>query len=89
MGMAFVAGITFTSITAMLAGERTLGPATTMVLNISTIALGAALGSATGGLLIRIGGYELIGIAALGATAAAAALAIGVCRSKETTQQPA
>ncbi|HLT19310.1 MAG TPA: MFS transporter [Thermomicrobiales bacterium] len=89
MGMAFVAGITFTSITAMLAGERTLGPATTMVLNISTIALGAALGSATGGLLIRIGGYELIGIAALGAMAAVAALAIGVRRSKETTQQPA
>jgi predicted MFS family arabinose efflux permease len=88
MGMSFLAGLTFTSLTAMLAQETPAGAATTMVLNISMIAAGAALGSAIGGALIGIGGYSLIGIAGLAFALLAATLVYGprrLPRHAETT----
>ncbi|MEZ4520547.1 MAG: MFS transporter [Thermomicrobiales bacterium] len=74
IAMAFVAGVTFTSLTAMLAGESPVGAATTMVLNISMIAVGAGVGSAFGGALIGLGGYRSIGIAAAAIALTAATL---------------
>jgi len=74
ISMSFVAGVTFTSLTAMLASETPVGAATTMVLNISMIAVGAALGSAIGGALIGLAGYPTVGLAALAISMTAALL---------------
>lgn len=72
--ISFVAGVTFTSLTSLLAQESPVAAATTMVLNISMIAAGAALGSAVGGLLIGVAGYPAIGLAAVITSVVAATL---------------
>ena len=74
MAISFVAGVTFTSLTSLLAQESPVAAATTMVLNISMIAAGAALGSAFGGVLIGIAGYPAVGLAAIATSLLAAVL---------------
>jgi predicted MFS family arabinose efflux permease len=65
MAIAFIAGVTFTSLTALLAQESPIAAATTMVLNISMIAVGAALGGALGGIILGAAGYPAVGITAV------------------------
>ncbi len=57
-----VGGIGRVAFTTLLANVSPAGAATTMVLNASTITLGAALGSLLGGSLIGLGGYRLLGV---------------------------
>jgi DHA1 family inner membrane transport protein len=72
---AFASGIGWIALTTLLAAETAAGLGTTMTLNGSAFALGSALGSAAGGLLIGVGGYALLGVA-LPATTLAAALLV-------------
>ena len=58
-------GMTMTMLTSLIAEESPCGAATTMVLNISAIGLGAAVGAAYGGLVISLGGYTALGVGAL------------------------
>ena len=62
MTLTMVGGIGRVAFTTLLANVSPAGSATTMVLNSSTITLGAALGSLLGGLLIGFGGFQLLGI---------------------------
>ncbi|CAN5749011.1 N/A [soil metagenome] len=55
-------GIGRVAFTTLLANESPAGSGTTMVLNASTITLGAALGSLIGGVLIGFGGFPLLGV---------------------------
>lgn len=55
-------GIGRVAFTTLLANESPAGSGTTMVLNASTITLGAALGSLIGGALIGFGGFRLLGV---------------------------
>ncbi len=71
---AFASGIGWIALTTLLAAETPAGPGTTLTLNGSAFALGAALGSAAGGLLIGLGGYALLGVALPLATLVAALL---------------
>ena len=59
---AFITGISFTALMALLASESPAGPATTMVLNMSVLAAGGALGAAVGGLFVGIFGFASLGI---------------------------
>lgn len=59
----FIGGISYISRLTLLANISPALPATTMSLNTATLALGNAAGSAIAGLLLAIGGYELIGLA--------------------------
>jgi predicted MFS family arabinose efflux permease len=68
----FVSGISFTSHTTLLAGTSPGGPATTMTLNTAVIGLGIAAGTASSGLLLGLGGYPALGLAAPLFTLAAA-----------------
>jgi predicted MFS family arabinose efflux permease len=54
-------GITMTLLTSLIAEESPCGAATTMVLNISVIGFGGALGAGYGGLLVGLGGYAALG----------------------------
>jgi MFS transporter, DHA1 family, multidrug resistance protein len=71
MAVAFVVaitlliGVTMTILTNLIAEESPCGAATTMVLNISVIGFGGALGAGYGGLLIGLGGYTALGIGTL------------------------
>jgi predicted MFS family arabinose efflux permease len=58
----FAAGMSWISLTTLLAAETPAGPGTTMTLNGSVFALGSALGTAVGGVLVGVGGYHLLGI---------------------------
>jgi predicted MFS family arabinose efflux permease len=71
---AFAAGLGWIALTTLLAAETPAGPGTTMTLNGSAFAIGAALGGAAGGLLVGTGGYALLGAALPGATLVAALL---------------
>jgi predicted MFS family arabinose efflux permease len=71
---AFAVGVSWIALTTILAAETPAGPGTTMVLNSAVLALGSALGSGVGGLLIGLGGYALLGLALPGTTVAAALL---------------
>ncbi|CAN5588766.1 hypothetical protein BH23CHL2_BH23CHL2_32930 [soil metagenome] len=88
ISLSFVAGVTFTSLTSMLAQETPVGAATTMVLNISMIAVGAAIGSALGGALLGLAGYPLVGLAAL-TISLAAALLVHIPRQDSSTNRQA
>jgi DHA1 family inner membrane transport protein len=59
--LTLVGGIGRVAFTTLLANLSPAGSATTMVLNSSTITLGAALGSLLGGALIGFGGFQLLG----------------------------
>lgn len=59
---AFPLGISGVCMSIMLATESPAGRATTMTLNASAMALGTALGAASGGLMIATGGYLALGI---------------------------
>lgn len=74
IAISFTSGVTFTSLTAMLAQESPVAAATTMVLNVSMIAAGAAIGSALGGILLGIAGYPAIGFGAIATSLLAAGL---------------
>ena len=69
------AGFGWIALTALLAAETPAGPGTTMTLNSSVFALGSALGSAAGGLLVGLGGFVLLGTILPVATLAAALFA--------------
>ncbi len=71
---AFVAGIGWVALTTLLAAETLAAPGTTLTLNGSAFALGSALGSAAGGVLIGLGGYALLSVALPAATLVAALL---------------
>jgi len=60
--LTLVGGIGRVAFTTLLANESPAGSGTTMVLNASTITLGAALGSLIGGALIGFGGFRLLGV---------------------------
>ena len=61
MTLTMVGGIGRVAFTTLLANVSPAGSATTMVLNSSTITLGAAFGSLLGGVLIGFGGFQLLG----------------------------
>lgn len=56
-----LAGISQISVTTLMAEETQAGPSTTMVLNETVLSFGASLGSLTGGVLLGLGGYTLLG----------------------------
>lgn len=58
---AAASGLGWIALTALLAAETPAGPGTTMTLNSAVFALGSALGSAVGGLLVGLGGFTLLG----------------------------
>ena len=58
----FASGFGWIALTTLLAAETPAAAGTTMTLNGSAFALGFALGSAAGGLLIGLGGYALLGV---------------------------
>ncbi|CAN5571063.1 N/A [soil metagenome] len=58
----FFAGIQVVNIMTLVANETPTGQGTTMVINESIFALGAAAGAASGGLLIEIGGFRALGL---------------------------
>jgi len=70
----FASGIGWIALTTLMAAETPAGSGTTLTLNGSAFALGSALGSAAGGVLIGLGGYTLLGIALPAATLVAALL---------------
>lgn len=72
---AFASGIGWIALTTLLAAETPAAAGTTLTLNGSAFALGSALGSAAGGLLIGLGGYALLGVVLPLATLGAALLA--------------
>ncbi len=57
----FFAGIQVVNIMTLVANETPAGQGTTMVINESIFALGAAVGAASGGLLIEVGGFRALG----------------------------
>jgi MFS transporter, DHA1 family, inner membrane transport protein len=71
------AAVQAVNIITIISNETTGGQGTTMVVNESVFAIGAALGAATGGLLIQLGGYQSLGFGIFG-FAVAATLAIRV-----------
>jgi predicted MFS family arabinose efflux permease len=58
----------------LLSEEAPTGRATSLTLNSSALSLGAALGSALGGLALEIGGYSMLGVLAAGLGLSAAGL---------------
>jgi predicted MFS family arabinose efflux permease len=70
----FASGIGWIALTTLLAAETPVGAGTTLTLNGSAFALGSALGSAAGGVLIGVGGYALLGVVLPVATLTAALL---------------
>jgi predicted MFS family arabinose efflux permease len=60
---AFAGGVGWICLTTLLASETPAKPATTMVLNGSVFGFGSAMSSAAGGVLIALGGFQLLGIA--------------------------
>jgi MFS transporter, DHA1 family, inner membrane transport protein len=73
----FFASIQAVNIITLISNETTGGQGTTMVVNESVFAIGAALGAATGGLLIQFGGYQSLGFGIFG-FALAATLAVQI-----------
>lgn len=63
--MAFLTGMTSTTMAGLLAQETPCGSATTMTLNVSLIATGAAFGAAIGGGILSVGGYPSLGLGVL------------------------
>ena len=58
----FLASIQAVNIMTLISNETPSGQGTTMVINESVFALGAAAGAASGGVLIQIGGFRALGI---------------------------
>lgn len=58
----FFVGIQVVNLMTLVANETPAGQGTTMVLNESIFALGAAIGAASGGLLIEVGGFRALGL---------------------------
>lgn len=58
----FFASIQAVNIITLISNETPTGQGTTLVLNESVFAIGAATGAATGGLLIGIGGFQALGL---------------------------
>lgn len=58
----FASAISGVGIVTLLAAESPVGSGTTMVLNGSVLNLGAASGTALGGGLIAVGGYDALGL---------------------------
>lgn len=61
---AFASSVTLIALSTLLTRATPSGTGTTMVLNGSLTNLGTAVGAATGGFVIAIGGYTLLGILA-------------------------
>ena len=59
---AFITGVSFTALTALLASESPAGSSTTMVLNMSVLAAGGALGAAIGGVFVSVFGFSALGL---------------------------
>jgi predicted MFS family arabinose efflux permease len=76
-------GMTMTILTSLIAEESPCGAATTMVLNISVIGFGGALGAGYGGLLVGLGGYTALGIGTLPFAFVSALLVWNPARSAE------
>lgn len=76
LALAFAGALAGLAIATLLADESPAGIGTTMVLNGSTINLGAAGGAALGGALIALGGYPLFALGAPLFAFAAAVLAL-------------
>jgi predicted MFS family arabinose efflux permease len=58
----FFASIQAVNIITLISNETPTGQGTSLVLNESVFAVGAATGAATGGLLIGIGGFQALGL---------------------------
>jgi predicted MFS family arabinose efflux permease len=71
-GLAQVIG--WVTLAALLAAETPIGQGTTMVLNGSVLGVGGALGTASGGVLLGLGGYGALGILFPAAAVLSAAL---------------
>ena len=63
---AITGGIGFVALTALVSTETPAGQGTTMSLNAAIFALGSAIGSTTGGVLLATGGYEALGLGLMG-----------------------
>lgn len=57
----FFASIQAVNIITLISNETPTGQGTTLVLNESVFAIGAATGAATGGILIGLGGFQALG----------------------------
>ncbi len=87
--LTMVGGIGRVAFTTLLANVSPAGSATTMVLNSSTITLGAAFGSLLGGALIGFGGFRLLGLGLpVFAFSAALMLVFTHRRSTQTAGRP-
>jgi DHA1 family inner membrane transport protein len=87
--LGFVDGAYFVAIGTVLSREAPGGRGTTMTLNQSAQNLGSAIGSATGGLLLAIGGYPALGLTLPALGLAAAALTWWSGRAPRREMQPA
>ncbi|HEV2128865.1 MAG TPA: MFS transporter [Thermomicrobiales bacterium] len=67
-------GLSGVAVVLLLMRESPAGHATTLTLNTAALSLGTGLGSTLGGLLLSIGDFELLGLAALLLSVASGAL---------------
>lgn len=77
-------GVSGVAIVFLLMRESPGGRATTMTLNTAVLSMGAALGSALGGLVLSVGGFAPVGLCALLLSASSAYLAWSTGTSKTT-----
>ena len=78
---AFAGAVTFVAVATLLIDESHAGAGTTMVLNGSVFNLGSAVGAASGGGLLAVGGYEAAGIGLASFAVLAALLVLATGRS--------
>ena len=87
-------GVSGVAIVFLLIRESPAGRATTMTLNTAALSMGAALGSALGGLVLSVGGFAPVGLCALLLSASSAYLVWSTGRSTtkldiNTAERPA